>query len=155
MLNNLDFTALGLVAAASHVSAGNARISNNCDFAVTAWSVGSGISGPYTLAAHGGSYSEQFRKDPVTGGIALKITKDPNGLYNGSPQTIFAYNLDGGNVWYDLSDTFGDAFAGHKLVEKSANPSCPSIVWANGTPPAGSQVKVCGADKDVTLTLCA
>src|SRR3569833_3256137 len=118
MLNNLEITALGLVAAASQVSAGNARISNNCDFAVTAWSVGSGISGPYTLAAHGGSYSEQFRKDPVTGGIALKITKDHNGLYNGSPQTIFAGGRGGGGGGGGRGGAGGGAGAGRGRGEK-------------------------------------
>ena len=121
---------------------------------MTLWSVGSAVSQAYTLA-QGAAYSEPFRKDPVTGGIAIKITKDPNGLYNGSPQTIFAYSLDGATIWYDLSDTFGDAFAGNKLSVSSTNTACPAIVWASGTPPAGSQVKACDSAHDVTLTLCA
>jgi Blastomyces yeast-phase-specific protein len=135
--------------------AGSARVTNNCDSEVTVWSVGGSIAGPWTLAANGGTYSEAFEKDPQSGGKAIKITKDPNGLYDGAPQTTFAYNLDGGNVWYDLSDVFGDAFSGAKLVEASADESCPSIVWDTGVPPNGSQVKVCEADADVTLTLCS
>ncbi|KAK3328248.1 Bys1 family protein [Cercophora scortea] len=155
MFNNL-ITLITLAAAAPLASAvGNARVVNKCNFAVTLWSVGSNIAGPYAIGANGGTYSEPFVKDPVTGGMALKITVDPNGLYTGAPQTIFAYSLDNANIWYDLSDVFGDAFAGKKLVEASANTACPSIVWPNGTPPAGSQVKVCGSNKDVTLTLCA
>ncbi|KAK3685174.1 Bys1 family protein [Podospora appendiculata] len=155
MLTNL-ITLITLAAAAPLASAvGNARVANKCNFAVTLWSVGSNVAGPYTISANGGTYSEPFVKDPVTGGMALKMTLDPNGLYTGAPQTIFAYSLDNANIWYDLSDLFGDAFTGKKLVEASANAACPSIVWPNGTPPAGSQVKVCGSDKDVTLTLCA
>ena len=133
---------------------GCARVINNCDCEVTVWSVGGSIAGPWTLAAYGGTYSEPFVKDPQSGGKAIKITRDPNGLYDGAPQTIFAYNLDGGNVWYDLSDVFGDAFSGQRLLETSADQSCPAIVWDNGVPPGGSQVKVCEADADVTLTLC-
>jgi hypothetical protein len=117
--------------------------------------VGASVSAPYTLAASGGSYSEPFVKDPQTGGKALKITVESDGLYTGKPQTVFAYNLDGGQIWYDLSDVFGDAFAGKKIVENSSNAACPAIVWDNGTPPAGSQVKVCESGSDVTLTLCA
>jgi hypothetical protein len=145
-----------LAAAAPLVAAtGNARVVNNCPCTVTVWSVGSSISGPYTLAAHGGSYAEPFVRDPRTGGKALKVTVESDGLYTGKPQTIFAYNLDGGQIWYDLSDVFGDAFAGKKIAEKSAKQDCPAIVWDNGIPPAGSQVKVCSSDADVTLTLCA
>lgn len=134
---------------------GNARVVNKCAYPVYLWSVGSNVSGVYTLAAKTGTYSEPFVKDPVTGGKALKITKTEDGLYTGKPQTIFAYSLDNDKVWYDLSDVFGDAFAGSKLVEASADASCPAITWPTGIPPAGSQVKVCTAAKDVTLTLCA
>jgi len=134
---------------------GSARVVNKCPFPVTLWSVGSSVSQPYTLGPRGGSYGEVFRRDPQTGGIAIKITREPDGLYTGRPQTVFAYNLDGATIWYDLSDVFGDAFAGNRLVEASANAACGAIVWPNGTPPAGSQVKNCGANADVTLTLCA
>jgi hypothetical protein len=150
------FTLASLALTPLVAATGSARVVNNCDCDVTLWSVGSGISQPYTLAPHGGTYSERFVRDPQTGGKALKITLAPDGLYSGAAQTVFAYTLDPDRIWYDLSDVFGDAFAGHKLVEASAEPSCPSIVWPNGTPPAGSQVKTCGStDKDVTLTLCA
>lgn len=150
----LTFTALLLAAANSVSAVGKAKIVNNCDFGVTAWSVGSNIDGPYALGAHGGFYAEQFVKDPQTGGKALKVTIPADGLYTGAPQTNFAYSLDGANIWYDLSDVFGDAFAGKKLVVSSAA-SCPSIVWPTGTSPGGSQTKVCGSDNDVVLTLCA
>jgi hypothetical protein len=134
---------------------GKARVVNNCNFDATAWSVDSKIKGPINLKAKGGTYEETFHRDSVTGGIAIKVTRDADGLYTGAPQLNYAYSLDGSQVWYDLSSVFGDAFPGRKLVEKSANSNCPSIVWADGTPPKGSQVKVCAADKDVTLTLCA
>ncbi|KAK0636425.1 Bys1 family protein [Bombardia bombarda] len=147
---------LTLAAAAPLASAiGSARVLNKCANDVTVWSVGSAVTGPFTVAKNGGVYGETFVKDPVTGGKALKITTSPDGLYTGAPQTVFAYSLDGANIWYDLSDVFGDAFAGKKLVEASADTSCPAITWANGTPPAGSQTKVCSAASDVTLTLCA
>ncbi|TWU73128.1 hypothetical protein ED733_001057 [Metarhizium rileyi] len=143
------------VALAGAVSAlGNAVVKNNCGFPVTLWSVGSQISNPNTLQS-GQKYSEQFSRDPQTGGRALKITREPDGLFTGKPQTIFAYNLKDGAIWYDLSDVFGDAFAGNKLVVGSADTSCPSIVWSNGVPPAGSQVKNCRDSADVILKLCS
>lgn len=133
---------------------GNARIVNNCSFDVTTWSVGSQISDAHTLKT-GDVYSEQFVTDPKTGGIALKVTTQPDGLYTGKPQTIFSYSLTNNIVWYDLSDIFGDAFSGKNILVASANTDCPTISWKNGIPPSGSQVKNCGSDKDVTLTLCA
>jgi hypothetical protein len=134
---------------------GKARVVNNCTFDATAWSVDSKVAGPFTLKAKGGKYEETFHRDAVTGGISIKLTRGADGLYTGEPQLNYAYSLDGSQVWYDLSTVFGDAFPGSKLVSKSADTKCPSIVWADGTPPKGSQVKTCGADKDVTLTLCS
>ncbi|KAH6626507.1 Bys1 family protein [Chaetomium sp. MPI-SDFR-AT-0129] len=144
---------LALAALAPLVSAvGKARVVNKGDDTVYVWSVGSQIAGPYTLNK-GGYYSEEFTKDPVTGGKAFKITKTIDGLYTGAPQTIFAYSLDNDKVWYDLSDVFGDAFNGKKLVVASAETTCPSIIWPTGVPPAGSQVKVCTSTQDVKLTI--
>ncbi|KAH6850656.1 hypothetical protein B0I37DRAFT_414041 [Chaetomium sp. MPI-CAGE-AT-0009] len=148
-------TILALAAAAPLASAvGLARVRNLCATDVYVWSVGSRVEGPSHLPP-GSSHGESFVKDPVTGGIALKVTLAADGLYTGAPQTIFAYSLDGDSVWYDLSDTFGDAFSGKKITVSSAEASCPSIIWPTGVPPAGSQVKKCTASKDVTLTLCA
>lgn len=146
--------ALPLLAAPA-LAVGKARVVNNCDFSVSLWSVGSQVTGPSTLAAKTGTYSETMTRDASTGGRALKITTGVDGLYNGSPQTIFSYTLDGDKVWYDLSNVFGNAFSGKKLVEKSADSSCPQIVWPTGVSPGGSQTKTCTSAKDVTLTLCS
>jgi hypothetical protein len=143
-----------LAAATFAAAVGNASVLNFCSFPVYVWSVGSEVVGPAVLDTTE-SYTEEYAKDPVTGGKTLKITTDSNGLYDGTPQTDFAYSLDNDQIWYDLSDVFGDAFSGSQLVVGSTNTSCPQIVWSAGTPPAGSQTKVCGSDNDVTLTLCA
>nr|CAD70756.1 related to blastomyces yeast phase-specific protein 1 [Neurospora crassa] len=135
---------------------GKATVLNHCSFPVTLWSVGSSVSAPVALAATNGTYSEEFVKDPVTGGKALKITTTSDGLYTGAPELILAYSLDGANVWYDLSSVFGDAFKGHKVtVAGKGTGSCGAIEWAEGTQPAGSQTKVCGSAGDVVLDLCA
>ncbi|KAG5988463.1 hypothetical protein E4U54_004655 [Claviceps lovelessii] len=133
---------------------GNAVVLNNCTFPVTVWSVGSDVS-PGTTIKHGAYYDEKFALDPKTGGRALKVARDADGLFSGQPQTVFAYSLKSPAIWYDMSDVFGDAFAGYKLVVGSADAACPAIVWPKGTPLAGSQVKTCGAEANVTLTLCA
>ncbi|KAF3392740.1 Antigenic thaumatin-like protein [Penicillium rolfsii] len=133
---------------------GNARVVNQCGFPVYVWSVGGSVSQQNTVAS-GGTYSEVLHHDPASGGIAIKLTTVANGLYNGSPQTNFAYTLDGQQVWYDLSDVFGDPFSNHAINVK-ASASCPSICWPSGIATSGaSQVKVCDANSDVTLTLCS
>lgn len=144
-----------LAAVPSLVSAiGSARVLNSCPFPITLWSVGSAVSPAQTLQT-GATYSELFAVDPQTGGRTIKITRKEDGLYTGKPQTSFAYTLDGATVWYDLSDVFGDAFAGYKLREKSMDGSCGVIEWVAGVNPGGSQVKACGSESDVVLELCA
>ncbi|KKK15332.1 hypothetical protein P175DRAFT_0438300 [Aspergillus ochraceoroseus IBT 24754] len=152
----MHFTSLiPLAALASLASAaGSAVVQNHCDSTVYLWSVGGSV-GPMQTLNPGASYSEEFYHDPASGGIAIKITDTPNGLYDGSPELIYAYTLDPTNLFYDLSSIFGNAFEGETLAVKSGSPSCPSICWADGISPAGSQVKSCGPDANETLTLCA
>ncbi|KAJ5114211.1 hypothetical protein N7456_002745 [Penicillium angulare] len=133
---------------------GHAIVKNNCAAPVYIWSVGSSVGPKQTIAA-GKSYSEVLRHDPVSGGIAIKITRTANGLYDGSPQTNFAYTLDGSQVWYDLSDVFGDPFSGKGLSVDPSVTTCPDICWPKGVSPSGSQTHDCTSTSDVTLTLCA
>lgn len=151
------FAVLALLSAPLVSAVGNAIVHNNCANTVYAWSVDSSVSDRHTIK-HGESYSEKLHYDDVTGGVSIKITRGKNGLYDHSPQMNFAYSLDkpgtGSRVWYDLSDVFGDPFKGH-AVSVAADGNCPGICWANGVNPGGSQVKACGQDSDVELTLCA
>lgn len=94
---------------------------------------------------------EPLHRDDKTGGIAIKITKVADGLYNGAPQQVFAYNLDGAQVWYDLSTIFGEPFLGQR-VEVTSN-SGGSILWPNGTNPGGSQVRVGPSDENIWFTV--
>jgi hypothetical protein len=98
-----------------------------------------------------GRYSETYRHDKESGGVALKISAVHDGLYSSSPMTVFAYNLASGRVWYDLSDLFGDPFSGYPVV---LQPSEPEIFWQDGIPPSGSMVRVQNASVDLILTVC-
>jgi Blastomyces yeast-phase-specific protein len=149
--------AIGLLALLAPLvtAVGKARVMNDCPFNITLWSVDSQIHGPVTIQPRGGRYKEPFRHDPKTGGVAIKITREADGLFTGAPQLNFAYTLDGDKVFYDLSNVFGAPFEEKKLVELSAERSCPVIQWDNGTPPAGSQVRDCTSAEDVVLILCA
>lgn len=133
---------------------GNAIVKNHCKETVYLWSVGGSI-GPEQTLHHGQSYSEKLHYDPQSGGIAIKITTTENGLFNASPQMDYAYTLDGNDIYYDLSDVFGDPFAGHPVSVVSSDENCPGICWPNGVRPAGSQVQFCGSACDITLNLCA
>ncbi|EPS34078.1 Antigenic thaumatin-like protein [Penicillium oxalicum] len=134
----------------STTSLGQAIIENHCQTPIYVWSVGSVTPAPVTVSS-GGRYSETYRLDHDTGGVALKISTQQDGLYNSAPLTIFAYNLNGQEVWYDLSDVFGDPFKGHPVV---LVPAEPAINWADGVPPSGSQVRVQSASNNLVLTLC-
>ncbi|PWY68945.1 hypothetical protein BO94DRAFT_628564 [Aspergillus sclerotioniger CBS 115572] len=93
---------------------GNATIHNTCPFPIYIWSVSSTTSPSYTITQYQ-NYTEPFRHDTQTGGVSLKITTVRDGLYTGSPQLIFAYNLVEEKLWFDLSDVFGDPFRGWRM----------------------------------------
>lgn len=133
---------------------GRAIVTNQCDSPIYLWSVGGSI-GPQNIIAKDTSYSETFHRDPASGGIALKISPFAGGIFTANAsQTIFAYNLDGDTIWYDMSDIFGDGFAGRTMKIKPTDSSCDEISWGWGKPPAGSQVKNCQANTDLELTFC-
>ncbi|KAF9888647.1 hypothetical protein FE257_008405 [Aspergillus nanangensis] len=130
---------------------GNAIVVNNCPHHIYLWSVASEVM-PQTTIAPTGNYTETFRRDARTGGVSIKVSTAKDGLYNSKPLTVFAYNLEGTTVWYDLSDVFGDPFKGHRVTLGPENQDV--IVWEDGVPPAGSQVRVHNAGDDLHLSLC-
>ncbi|KAL4804462.1 hypothetical protein BDV18DRAFT_162225 [Aspergillus unguis] len=130
---------------------GNAVVINHCASPIYLWSVGQSISPQYILPP-GWAYAEYFRRDPQTGGIAIKITAVKHGLYTSAPQTVFAYNLVENAVWYDLSDVFGDPFEGETVTVEGSE---PAIHWEEGVPPRGSQVRIQRADMNLVLDVCA
>ncbi|KAF2175111.1 hypothetical protein K469DRAFT_647454 [Zopfia rhizophila CBS 207.26] len=149
----MRFTIASIAALATSVSAvGNAVVKNNCNGNIYVWSVGSSV-GPQQTVAQGASFTEQFHRDPQTGGIAIKITKVADGLNQGAPTQIFSYSLDGAQVWYDLSAVMGEPFNGQHVTVTSSG--CGTIDWPRGTHPGGSQVKVCSSNNDVVFTACA
>ncbi|OCL04682.1 hypothetical protein AOQ84DRAFT_113159 [Glonium stellatum] len=150
---SLTIAALATLTPLAH-AVGNATVYNKCTSNVYVWSVGGSI-GPEQTLGQGQEYTEAYHIDPVSGGIAIKVTRTSDGLYSGAPQTIFSYTLQNGGVWYDLSDVFGDAFSGSHIEVVPSDSGCQSIDWTTGTSPGGSQVKVCESGTSLTLTLCA
>ncbi|KAJ5959666.1 uncharacterized protein N7479_006816 [Penicillium vulpinum] len=137
---------------------GHAIVHNNCNFPIYIWSVASMVE-PKRIILPNDEYRELFRENADTGGIAIKITTNRDGLYTSAPQMIFAYNLASATergqrqdkVWYDLSDVFGDPFVGYPV---NLMPAEPSICWKDGVPPAGSQVRAVDSSTDLVLSLC-
>lgn len=141
----------GLAALAAAES--QAVVLNNCDSSVYIWSVGSEVEDIGELAS-GDSWSQDLVRDPVTGGLAIKITTEEDGLYNGAPQLNFAYTLDPDRVFYDLSDVFGSPFAGEKVLLEPSDEDCDSIEFSEGSQVSGSEVKSCQPKTDLRLHLC-
>ncbi|KAL2822049.1 hypothetical protein BJX63DRAFT_427399 [Aspergillus granulosus] len=146
----IQMTEMKTMMAPNETALGHAIVFNRCHGPVYLWSVGENIS-PQRMIHPNQSYTELFRRDHKTGGIALKITRAKDGLYTSAPQTVFAYNLVENLIWYDLSDVFGDPFMGEYV---SLLPSEPVIRWGEGVPPRGSQVRVLDATTDLVLTIC-
>lgn len=130
---------------------GSAMVVNYCNWPVYIWSVGSTVRPEVTLHPHE-RYSETFRMNHSTGGIAIKISTVRDGLYVSAPMTVFAYNLSNNTtVWYDLSDVFGDPFKGYPV---RLHPAAPPLYWRDGIPPPESQVRKGNPATDLILTLC-
>ncbi|KAI9933040.1 hypothetical protein ASPWEDRAFT_42794 [Aspergillus wentii DTO 134E9] len=145
---------LPLALAPLAAAVGNAVVANNCKDPIYLWSVGGSV-GPKQTIQPGANFTEAFHHDDASGGISLKVTTTENGLYDGSPQLTYAYTLDGNNVWYDISDVFGDPFSGSAVVIKPVDEGCGTLCWPNGVSPGGSQVRNCGEKEDIVLTVCA
>jgi hypothetical protein len=94
---------------------------------------------------------EPLHRDDKTGGVALKITKNAGGLYSGDAQQVFAYNLEGSETWYDLSTVFGEPFLGQRVEVTSDTGG--SIIWANGSDPGGSQVKMAPSNENIWFSV--
>jgi hypothetical protein len=64
---------------------------------------------------------------------------------------VFSYNIDGNQIYYDLSSVFGAPFAGNR-VEVTSTTGTP-IVWPSGTHPGGNQVNSAPKDENIWFTV--
>jgi hypothetical protein len=148
--------------AAAPEALGHAIVTNNCADPIYVWSVG-GSAGAQTTIKPQHAYTEPYRVDDQTGGVALKITTEANGLYSNAPQLILAYALDlqTQRLYYDLSEKFGSPFRGHdvRLFAQGAGDEGQAeaeavIIWKNGVQPPGMRVLVLDPQRDLNLTVC-
>jgi hypothetical protein len=157
----VKFNVLALTAALVGLSqaVGQSKVTNNCDSSVYLWVVGSNQEGPIQIKP-GKQWKRNYFRDPKTGGIALKVAREADGVPSGDPHTIFSYTLDPDRIWYDLSNVFGDPFEGENVLLRG-EPPCPSIEWPEGVPLGGPSKTFqalrtvdCGPNKDTNLYLC-
>ncbi|KAF2651011.1 hypothetical protein K491DRAFT_696788 [Lophiostoma macrostomum CBS 122681] len=133
------------------ITASSFAIQNNCDQTLYLWSVG-GTTGPQYEIAPGDRYLEKFYSDASSGGISVEISKVADGINQGAPRLVLAYNLDYPKLWYDLVPQGSSPFAG-QLVDLSGD-GCPEIEWVDGERPDGSTAKICWSYVDMELSLC-
>ncbi|KAM0804358.1 hypothetical protein BDR22DRAFT_885620 [Usnea florida] len=155
------------VAADTNVAAGttgDANVRNYCDFPVYLYACGqdpSTCTPEYTLAAHTGTYSEQF--STPNNGRSIKM-----GLTAGEvqkPILQFEYtNTGSGQVAYDLSEVNGNPFGpyGFFLTSNNGNcfhENCPAPGTHNVCPwvfttPTNGMVSDCPISSSIGVTLC-
>lgn len=158
----MHFTAAAIAALSSIAAAAEAPdyppmagIWNECDFPTWVWYVGGDVNGPDRNPNGTGYVNEEIRSDPVSGGRAIKIFTEEDGLYTGAPHLNLAYNFEDPLVWYDLTQVFGSPFEGMKLNVSSYDEGCQEIIWEDGVQPAGSGgTKACEAKVGFSITLC-
>lgn len=151
----MKFTSLALVGTILPLvhAIGNAIVTNHCPSTIYVWSVGSSITN-FQAVASNQSYTEQYRNDPVTGGITLKVTAVADGIYIDAPELDYGYTLDNDTIWYDISDVHGDPFTGSTVALVPSIGACQSFIWADGISPSGINTAPCSSDADMQLTLC-
>lgn len=83
---------------ATLAAAGNAIISNRCNYDIWVWSVGQGSSSAAIHVPARGQYTEAMRSGSPT---ALKVSKS-NALLAGQ-HTQFEYSIVNNQMWFDIS----------------------------------------------------
>lgn len=126
-----------------------AIITNNCRKDVFIWSIPQGANLASNLSISSGKrYEEPWRYGTdVNPGIAIKISTEPNGIYNFKSEINFGYKIDPSDstkVWIDLSRIRGDDFKDVTLH------SCQDL--PQGHPQYS--VHQCGSVDDIELVLC-
>jgi hypothetical protein len=107
-----------------------------------------------SISANGG-YREGFDPDSANHKTLTFMTTN-GGPYSQDAKMVLGYTWaqDQNKVYYDLYTVGNSPFDGQSVVERSAEPSCGSNVWPNGTPVDGNHNWACRTDRDVQLYLC-
>jgi hypothetical protein len=90
--------------------------------------------------------------DGITG-TALKITRDPDGLWTSKPVLNFGYTVKNGETWYDISMVNGYDFWGERIVLRGDVEGVEEIVWDGEPGPV--HVAHWVGEVNLTLEVCA
>ncbi|ORY13032.1 hypothetical protein BCR34DRAFT_277745 [Clohesyomyces aquaticus] len=135
----------GLVALAQS----KAVISNMCSHPIYVWSVPAvpGAAENFVLKPNT-IYEEPFRHGTtINPGIAIKVTMEADGIYNGKPELNFQYNVDKydeNKLWIGLATVRGSAFDGN-----TAFWTCYGPYKAPNVP-----TRLCQTSDNIELVLC-
>ncbi|BDD56762.1 hypothetical protein MPDQ_003776 [Monascus purpureus] len=110
---------------------GGVQIVNNLNVPVYAWSVADTVGSMQTLAANGGSYSENWRVNSNGGGVSIKLATTPSQ----DDVLQFEYTEAGSTIFWDLSCInmgTNSEFTKFGFAVTANNPQCPSAVCKAG-----------------------
>ncbi|KAF2660293.1 hypothetical protein K491DRAFT_688335 [Lophiostoma macrostomum CBS 122681] len=131
---------------------GRAIVSNLCPDTLYLWNP---LNTNIPTALHtDSSYSELYQSN-ITALLLTPFATHPGN----TSQTVFSYALssDKSQIWYNLSDAYGDPFFGRTISVKPSNVNCQDIEWYFGKPPAGSNDTAgqnCIGEADVEVEFC-
>ncbi|KAF1969266.1 hypothetical protein BU23DRAFT_557758 [Bimuria novae-zelandiae CBS 107.79] len=153
-------TPLLALAAAAAVAAktGSSIVVNTSSEPFFLWVVpdatGAPIGNRVTVEA-GSAWSEPLHVGRIgnsntTTGVAIKLAKDREGLYDSAPLQVLGYALEGERVWYNLDAVNGAPFQGQNV--KVTSEGAGSIEWPTGED-VGDVTRDNAADKDIVLVV--
>lgn len=142
----------GLTAAAAGIA--TASVKNLCTTPVYIWSVDSDSTGPFTIQPNA-VYTEAIHMD-AKAGVAIKITRIPQGIFKNAPQLQFQYNAEPPHLWLDLHEINGHPFEGSPVSVVGCG---KEITWPTGIDykdptGTGNGTVHCKYGQSTTLILC-
>ncbi|CAI6334175.1 unnamed protein product [Periconia digitata] len=144
-------TIISIFSLATAVSAaGNAIVINNSLEPLYLWTEGDVISEQHTVAPSS-TWTEAFHRGEDVPGVAIKIAKVQDGLFNEEPTLVFGYTLDPDRVWYSIDAVNGEPFEGQKLMLSSVG-GTGDVEWPSGKD-IGEEIRDNEPDADVVLTI--
>ena len=123
-----------------------AIVNNQCGHDVYLWSIPYAQGKTYGLTiSPGGRYEELWRLGTSTNpGIAIKVSPDPNGIWEGKSEINYQYTVDDDKIWINLANVRGDAFGGNVTFFTCHGPyKTPNV-----------PTRQCAVTDDVELILC-
>lgn len=116
-------------------ASGKVQIVNACEYSVNLWSCADQDSKMHTIQPNK-DYTEGYQSKNDGGGISIKIAINATTLYvypaPPVPITQLEYTLEGGKIWYDVSNINGYPFKDNGLNLTTSDGGGPTVKCAAG-----------------------